>query len=218
MSLLSLMIGTLCCHVQMPIMQNHETIQSTPFKLTFGYNPRTPAGQVVEVVHPASAAFVERLQSALSLARKCFIAAQRRQKAFADERRVEKVYKVGDKVLLIMKYLNLKHSETNRKLLLKWIGPFEAVQLVGSVAYELEMNPGWRFHPVFHVLLWSRTGKAAGYNPHHFPLKWKARSSMRWSRFLNIDFGALGTPKRIIRFPGRVMVSSITLGSQSRTS
>jgi hypothetical protein len=131
----------------------HESIRSSPFKLNFGYNPRTPVGEVVEVVHPGSAAFVERLQSALSLARKCLIAAQQRQKAFADKRRVEKVYKVGDKVLLNPKYLNLKHSETNRKLLSKWIGPFEVVQVVGPVAYKLKMNPGWRVHPVFHVSL-----------------------------------------------------------------
>jgi hypothetical protein len=31
--------------------------------------------------------------------------------------------------------------------------PFEVVQVVGPVAYKLKMNPGWRFHPVFHVLL-----------------------------------------------------------------
>jgi hypothetical protein len=66
---------------------------------------------------------------------------------------IEKVYKVGDKVLLSTKYLNLKHSETNRKLLPKWIGPFEVVQVVGPVAYKLRMNPGWRVHPVFHVSL-----------------------------------------------------------------
>jgi hypothetical protein len=46
-------------------------------------------GEVVEVVHPASAAFVERLQSSLSPARKLLIAAQQRQKALADQRRVE---------------------------------------------------------------------------------------------------------------------------------
>jgi hypothetical protein len=63
--------------------------------------------EVVEVVHPASAAFVERLQSALSLARRCLIAAQQRQKVFTDKRRVEQVYKVGDKVLLSMKYQTL---------------------------------------------------------------------------------------------------------------
>jgi hypothetical protein len=86
----------------------HESIRSTPFKLNFGYHPRTPVGVVVEVVHPASAAFVERLQSSLSLARKFLIVAQQRQKAFANKRRVEQVYKVGDKVLLSTKYLNLK--------------------------------------------------------------------------------------------------------------
>jgi hypothetical protein len=131
----------------------HKSIRSSPFKLNFGYNPRTPVDEVVEVVHPGSAAFVERLQSALSLARKCLIAAQQRQKAFADKRRVEKVYKVGDKVLLSTKYLNLKHIETSRKLLPKWIGPFEVVQVVGPVAYKLKMNPGWQVHPVFHVSL-----------------------------------------------------------------
>src|SRR6476646_11416251 len=99
------------------------------------------------------AAFVECLQSAISLACKCLIAAQQRQKALADRRRVDNVYKVGDKVQLSTKYLDLKHSETSRKLLLKWIGPFEVVQVVGPVAYELKMNPGWRIHPVFHVSL-----------------------------------------------------------------
>jgi hypothetical protein len=113
----------------------HESIRSTPFKLNHGFNPRAPVGEVVEVVHHASAAFVERLQSSFSLARKFSIAAQQRQKAFANKRRVEVIYKVGDKVFLSTKYLNLKHSKTDRKLLPKWIGPFDVVQVVGSVAY-----------------------------------------------------------------------------------
>jgi hypothetical protein len=74
-------------------------------------------GEVVEVVHLASAAFVERLQSSLSFARKCLIAAQQRQKALADKRRADQVYKVGDKVLLSTRYLNLKQSKTSCKLL-----------------------------------------------------------------------------------------------------
>jgi hypothetical protein len=53
----------------------NETVRTAPFKLTYGYHPRTPVGEVVEVVHPASAAFVERLQSSLSFACKCLIAA-----------------------------------------------------------------------------------------------------------------------------------------------
>jgi hypothetical protein len=131
----------------------NDTVRAAPFKLTYGYNPRTPVGDVVEVVHPASAAFVERLQSSLSFARKCLIAAQQRQKALADKRCIDQAYKVGDKVPLSMKYLNLKHSKKSRKLLPKRIGPFEVVQVVGPVAYKLKMNLGWRVHPVFHVLL-----------------------------------------------------------------
>jgi hypothetical protein len=102
---------------------------------------------------PDAAAFVERLQSSLTLARKLLIAAQQRHEAYADQHRIEKSYSVGDQVLLKTKYLNIKHAETNRNLLPKWIGPFKIVQKVGPVSYELEMNLGWRVHPVFHVSL-----------------------------------------------------------------
>jgi hypothetical protein len=81
------------------------------------------------------------------------IAAQQRQKALADKRRIDQEFKVRDKVLLSTKYLNLRHSEKSRKLLPKWIGPFEVVQVVGPIAYKFKMNPGWRVHPVFHVSL-----------------------------------------------------------------
>jgi hypothetical protein len=159
----------------------NETIRTVPFKLTYGYHPRTPVGEVVEVVNPASAAFVERLQSSLSFARKRLIAAQQRQKALADKKRVEKTLKVGDKVLLSTKYLNLKHSKKSCKLLPKRIGPFEVVQGVGPVAYKLMINLGWRVHPVFHVSLLEPYGKSGRVQPHRLQLKWKVLSSMRRS-------------------------------------
>jgi hypothetical protein len=69
--------------------------------------------------YPDPAAFVEKLQSGLTLARKLLIAAQQRQKAYADQHRIEKSYSVGDQVLLSTKYPNVKHGKTNRKLLPK---------------------------------------------------------------------------------------------------
>ena len=56
-------------------------------------------------------------------------------------------------MLLSTKYLRIKHAEKSRKLLPKWVGPFEVVRVVGPVAYELKMIPAWRIHPVFHVSL-----------------------------------------------------------------
>ena len=47
----------------------------------------------------------------------CLIAAQQRQKALADQHRTEKVFSVGDEVLLSTKHLNIKHGEVRRKLL-----------------------------------------------------------------------------------------------------
>jgi hypothetical protein len=177
----------------------HESIRSTPFKLNFGYDPQTPVGEVLEVVHLAtSAAFIERLQSSLSFERKLLTAAQQRQKALTNKRRVDQVYKVGDKALLSTKYLNLKHSKTSRKLLAKWIGPLEVVQIVRPVAYKLKMNPGWRVHPVFHVSLLEPYREDGRVQPPPLQLKWKARSSMGWNRFLSIDFGALG-PRSLLQ-------------------
>jgi hypothetical protein len=113
----------------------HESIQATPFYLNHGRHPRTPMGGKRDDDVPAdSAAFVERLQSTFTLARKLLIAAQQRQKAYADKHRIEKYYKVGEQVLLSTKYLNIKHGKTNRKLLPKWIGPFKVVQKVGPVS------------------------------------------------------------------------------------
>jgi hypothetical protein len=131
----------------------HESVQATPFYLNHGRHPRTPMGGKHDDVYPDSAAFVERLQSTLTLARKLLIAAQQRQKAYEDKHKIERSYEIGEQVLLSTKYLNIKHGETNRKLLPKWIGPFKVVQKVGPVSYKLEMNSSWRVHPAFHVSL-----------------------------------------------------------------
>jgi hypothetical protein len=173
----------------------NETVCAAPFKLTYGYDPRTPGGEVVEAVHPASAAFVERLQSSLSFAHKCLIAAQQRQKALADKRRIDQEFKVGHKVLLSTKYLNLKHSEKSRKLLPKWIGPFEVVQVVGPVAYKLKMNPGWRVHLVFYVLLLEPYREDGRVQPPPPPIEMKGALEYEMESILEHRFWGIKNPK-----------------------
>jgi hypothetical protein len=173
----------------------NQTIRTAPFKLTYGYYPRTPVGEVVEVVNPTSAAFVERLQSFLSFARKCLIAAQQRQKALADRNRVEKTLKVGDKVLLSTKYPNLKHSKKSCKLLPKWIGPFEVVQVVGPAAYKLKMNPGWRVYPVFHVSLLEPYRESGRVQPPPPPIEMEGALEYEVESILEHRFWGIKNPK-----------------------
>lgn len=78
--------------------------------------------------------------------------AQQRQKAYADRNRREVTLKVGDKVLLSTRNLQLKNKGT-KKLLPKWVGPFVITQCVGSVAYKLQLPQNLKVHPVFHVSL-----------------------------------------------------------------
>jgi hypothetical protein len=76
----------------------HKSVQATPFSLNQGRHPRTPMGGKRDDDVPAnSAAFVERLQSTLTLARKLLIAAQQRQKAYADKHRIEKSIRLDNR-------------------------------------------------------------------------------------------------------------------------
>src|SRR3569623_367289 len=130
----------------------HASTKDTPFHLVLGRHPRTPLGMPSQDLRPASA-FVQHLQALTDRARKCLVAARQRQKAFADAKRTERSFSVGDLVLLSTKNINLKHAEKSRKLLPRCVGPFKIVRKVDNLAYELEMNPGWRIHSVFHVSL-----------------------------------------------------------------
>jgi hypothetical protein len=74
----------------------HESVQATPFYLNHGRHPETPRGEKRDDDLPAdSAAFVEILQSTLTLARKLLIAAQ--QKAYADKHRIRSPIKLENR-------------------------------------------------------------------------------------------------------------------------
>jgi len=78
---------------------------------------------------------------------------QDRQGSYADKRRRELEFEVGDKVYLkmaMLRGLNMSISET--KLSPRYMGPLRIVERVGPVAYRLELPDVMRaFHKVFHV-------------------------------------------------------------------
>lgn len=136
-----------------------ESTGFTPFYLNLGRHPRTPFSRALPAAMqsrykvPAAEALVQKLEDALARTKVNLAAAQQRQKAYADRRRSAVTVSVGDKVLLSSKNISVKHPGA-RKLLPKWLGPFEVVRQINPVAFKLVLPPNMQLlHPVFHASL-----------------------------------------------------------------
>ncbi|KAL4021022.1 hypothetical protein IC575_019811 [Cucumis melo] len=79
--------------------------------------------------------------------------AQSRQKSYADVRRKDIEFNVGDKVFLKVEPMKgVLRFERRGKLSTRFFGPFEILERIGSVAYSLALQPSLStVHDVFHV-------------------------------------------------------------------
>lgn len=131
----------------------------TPFYLNYGYHPsgfwdllvdRTPSKvQTLE-------AWLQRLNDDLSKARTAVEYAQLRMKRQADGGRREERFCLGDRVLLSvakrkLPLLHLPGFVGSNKLHPKFVGPYQVVECVSSLAYRLALPAHFRAHDVFHV-------------------------------------------------------------------
>ena len=81
--------------------------------------------------------------------------AHNRMKQFANRRRSEREFAVGEEVYLRLRYPHLK-SITQRsmsKLNPRYYGPFPIIAMIGKVAYCLQLPKESQIHPVFQVSL-----------------------------------------------------------------
>jgi hypothetical protein len=78
--------------------------------------------------------------------------AQSRQKSYADNRRRELRFHVGDFVYQKSPMRGLRRFKIQGKLAPRYIGPFKILEQSGEVAYQLELPPQLSdVHDVFHV-------------------------------------------------------------------
>jgi len=135
----------------------HTSVKHTPFFLTYGMHPATPV--MIDTLKlskvPVASTWVQDLSSVLELAKKNLQAAKDRQKSYADSKRSELIFKVGDQVLLSTAHLN-QNLTTHRKLLPKYVGPFTVKKMLSDVAYTLELPETYinaKIRPTFYVSL-----------------------------------------------------------------
>jgi hypothetical protein len=134
---------------------NNATQESTgmsPFQMNYGHHPLTPLNLHADCKTPSVQDFAGRMADNLQLAKDALRAAQDRQKSFANTKRRDVQFKVGDKVMLSTKNIHLNNPGP-RKLLPRWCGPFKVIKTIGAVAYKLKLADTMRIHDVFHVSL-----------------------------------------------------------------
>jgi hypothetical protein len=138
------------------IAHNNSQQASTgfsPFFLNYGQHPHLPLNRVTSSSasnNPNATELIEQLYNDLDTATSNLKQAQERQAKYANQRRREVTFQLGDKVLLST--ANLKSDKQAPKLSPKYIGPFTIKRVVSPVTCELELP--WSMsaiHPVFHI-------------------------------------------------------------------
>ncbi|CAA0831960.1 Uncharacterized mitochondrial protein AtMg00860, partial [Striga hermonthica] len=144
----------------------HSTIKMVPFEALYGRKVRTPLywDEIGErtIMGPE---FIHRAAETVEAIRKHIRLAQERQKVYADRKRDEHEYAVGDHVFLkVSPMKGVIRFGKKGKLKPRYIGPFEILARVGNLAYRLALPPSLSgVHDVFHVsMLWRYV-----HNPDH---------------------------------------------------
>ncbi|KAL4025982.1 hypothetical protein IC575_014388 [Cucumis melo] len=130
------------------------TIGMAPFEALYGKCCRSPVcwGEVGEqrLMCPE---LVQSTNEAIQKIRSRMHTAQSRQKSYADVRRKDLEFEVGDKVFLkVAPMRGVLRFERRGKLSPRFVGPFEILERIGPVVYRLALPPSLStVHDVFHV-------------------------------------------------------------------
>ena len=131
----------------------HSSSGYTPFYLCYGRHPLSPVQLLsqVESKNAAADAFLRQLEDDVTHAVEQLKKAQEQQKRYADKRRRDVKFEVGDEVLLSTKTLPVVAAAGgSSKLGPLYCGPFRVLE-EHRTSYKLDLPPHMKIHPVFHI-------------------------------------------------------------------
>ncbi|GKA54657.1 putative reverse transcriptase domain-containing protein [Tanacetum coccineum] len=138
------------------LIQNsyHSSIRCAPFEALYERKCRSPVlwAEIGEssFIGPE---LVQETTDKVALIKEKFKAARDRQKSYANNRRKPLEFEVGDHVLLkVSPWKGVIHFRKKGKLAPRYVGPFEILERIGTVAYRLRfLEELSRVHDTFHV-------------------------------------------------------------------
>jgi hypothetical protein len=118
-----------------------ESLKMAPFEMLYGHRCQTPLfwneTRKQKVFIPD---ILQEAEKQVLMVRENLRVAQSRQKSYADHRRRELSFEVGDFVYLKVSHMRgLRHFKVRGKLVPRFIGPFKILEKGGEVAYQLEL-------------------------------------------------------------------------------
>ena len=134
----------------------HTTIGMTPFKVLYGQDPPLIINYTLTTQDPPSIQEQLRLHDQLLVQLKGQLSkAQTQMKHFIDSHRTKLEFQISDMVFVKLQPYrqHLLALQWNRKLGLKYFGPFLVIKCIGSVAYKLLLPLKAKIHLIFHISL-----------------------------------------------------------------
>ncbi|KAJ9544304.1 hypothetical protein OSB04_024011 [Centaurea solstitialis] len=132
----------------------HSSIEAAPYEILYGRKCRTPlCWNEVGEEQLAGPEVVQITSDKINQVRERLKTARDRQKSYADKRRKDIEFQVGDQVMLkVSPWKGVIRFGKKGKLSPRYIGPFRITERIGAVAYKLELpDKLGGVHNTFHV-------------------------------------------------------------------
>jgi hypothetical protein len=130
------------------------TIGIIPYEALYGRKCRSPLyWDEVGEKYLIGPEMIQDMKDKISIIRRRMLTAQSRQKSYTDKHRRQLEFNVGDLVYLKGSPMKgVMRFGKKGKLSPRFVGPFEVKEVVGPVAYKVELPPALSdIHNVFHV-------------------------------------------------------------------